>query len=295
MSIKMSQSAIVLYVDNSDNMKTEFSWIYKSWCIHNIDYDLVVFHHPKLNLDDFPGIKKVPLDFDNFRMAKGYPFLKSHYFCFDEFSKPLRSYKYLLKTECDTFLTSPMKGFNPGDVLHVGAGDYSSVNTIQHIKQCMDEFGIDALHPLHMTNIGASLLGKTHIVLTFVANQAICTELLLKNKFNKDKGDWKSRWFKGTASMYGGEMAFNSMFAYQHAIFGLLDFRCWSCPIPSSVLHIHAWHMNPKEGWSKHAFHRGEYKDKVVNHDMIPKIASDYCHFIATYPLERAKSHRTFN
>ena len=287
------EKAIALYVDKDPKFKQEFSWLYKTWVYHKLDkeYDLVVFHHPETDLSEFNGIVGIPFNFDGYRFADRYPFLKSHYFCLDETCrKHLRKYTYLLKTECDTFLTSKLKGFDPEHYVFVGVGDYCKQNTAKQIERVRKEMGLkymseDEILPMH--NVGASFFAKTSTILLLVGNQAIITEGLLDGEFKDTEGSWEERWFKGTASMYAGEISLNMNFIYQGVIQGMLDGRCWNTPIPSHVLHIHAWHVSKGEGWSKRKFHEGLYKDRGVDHTQPPpRIASDYCHYFATMPME---------
>ncbi len=289
---KRREKAIALYVDKDPKFKQEFSWLYKTWVYHKLDeeYDLVVFHHPEADLSEFKGIVNIPFNFDGYGVADSYPFLKSHYFCLDETCRThLRKYTYLLKTECDTFLTSKLKGFDPERYVFVGAGGYCGQNTAKQIERVRKEMGIKYAYedsmPMH--NVGASFFAQTSTILLLVGNQAIITKRLLNGEFKDTEGSWKERWFKETASMYAGEITLNMYLSHQDVIQGMLDGRCWNTPIPSHVLHIHAWHVSKGKGWSKQDFQAGLYKDRSVDHTQPPpRIASDYCHYFATMPME---------
>lgn len=85
--------------------------------------------------------------------------MNSHYFCLDEWSETLKKYDYLLKTDCDVFLTHNLKGYEPSKLL-VGEGGYYDTddeNKINFIKKISNDFN---LKYRHMSNVGASFLVK---------------------------------------------------------------------------------------------------------------------------------------
>jgi len=282
----MIEKAIAVYVDADDRIISEFSWLWKTWKYHklNEEYDLVVYHHPDAEerLSVFKGIIKIEMP--SIRMADDYIFLKSHYFCMDEWSNPLTKYKYLMKTDCDVFLTERLKGYSPKKLL-VGQGSYydpSDTLKYNFIKGIADEFDFKYRG---MTNIGDSFFGKTKHVLSSVICQALLTEHLLNTKFKKNQICPESGFNKGIASMIAGEVTINSIFSAQTVLLYALDYMCWeSDEICSDTLHIHAWHTGKK--FSKHAFLKGEYNDWVVDEKDMYKDAASYCQFFATLPIE---------
>ena len=44
----MIEKAIAVYLDNSDKIEEEFSWLYKTWLLYSLDkeFDLVVYYSP---------------------------------------------------------------------------------------------------------------------------------------------------------------------------------------------------------------------------------------------------------
>ena len=94
--------------------------------------------------------------------------------------------------------------------------------------------------------------------------------------------------------MYAGEIALNMTTTSQSVISGMLDGYCYPVAIQPHVLHIHAWHVLPSQGWSKHLFHGGEYKDRETDYTQPPpRIASDYCHYFASMPLDSCRPKHT--
>jgi hypothetical protein len=218
------------------------------------------------------------------RMSTEYGFLNSHYFCLDEWSEPLKEYDFLLKTDCDVFLTHNLIGYTPSK-LHVGQGNYynsENIKKIDFIKKICDNFNFKYKH---MSNIGASFFGRTDYVLYIVKNQALITEHILKNYFIESDIDDESGFHKGISSMIAGEVIVNAGFSQQHVSLYTIDSKCWeSTLIGSDVLHIHAWHTTQK--WSKHQFFNGDYNDWVVDEKDMNKSASDYCQFFANLNIE---------
>jgi hypothetical protein len=281
----MIKKAIAVFVDKNDKMIIEFSWLWKSWKYHNLneEYDLVVYHHPEIEedlkiFDNIICIKMNPI-----RMGIEYKFLNSHYFCLDEWSEPLKKYDYILKTDCDVFLTYNLKNYTPSKI-HVGQGGYydnSDENKINFIKKVSNGFN---LKYQHMSNVGASFFGKTNIVLNLVKNQAFVTEHILKKFFNKNDVDLESGFEKGISSMIAGEVIINGYLSHQHINLYTIDSKCWeTTKIGSDILHIHAWHTNQK--WSKHDYFDGKYKDWVVDEKDKYENAANYCQFISNLNL----------
>ena len=280
----MNTKAIAVYVDNSERMVTEFSWLWKTWKYHNLDseFDLVVYHHPDVleKLRVFSDIQKISMS--PIRMSEKYKFLNSHYFCIDEWSEPLKKYDYLLKTDCDVFLTYNLKGYTPSKLL-VGEGQYyqsEDQKKIDFIKKVSQDFN---LNYKHMSNIGASFFGKTEIVLGIVMNQITATEHILLNYFSESDDDKQSGFNVGIASMIAGEIVINGLTSQQHVNLYSLDSKCWEQEIGTDTLHIHAWHTDKK--WSKHSYFNGEYKDWVVSEEDKYKSAAHYCQFIANLDI----------
>lgn len=278
----MINKAIVVYLDNDDKMVIEFSWLWKTWKYHNLDdeFDLVVYYNPivESKLNQFTDIKKIPMG--PIRIGDKYKFLNSHYFCLDEWSDPLKKYEYIMKTDCDVFLTHNLKGYIPSKLLVGLGGYYDSTDElkIDFIKKvCKD----NNINYQHLSNIGATFFGKTETVLNIVKNQAILTENILITYFKNNPTCAYSGFNIGISSMIAGEVIVNGLSNRQSIILYALDSKCWkTTKMGSDVLHIHAWHSFDK--WSKHEFFDGLYSDWVVNYENRYESAADYCHWVAT-------------
>jgi hypothetical protein len=277
----MNNKAIAVYVDDNKKMLIEFSWLWKTWKYNQLDkdFDLIVYHNPSLTneLDEFTDIIKIPMPV--MRMGNKYKFLNSHYFCLDEWSEPLRKYEYLMKTDCDVFLTHNLKGYTPSKVLVGLGGYYDSTDELKVnvIKKLCKENGFDYQN---LSNTGATFYGKTKTILSIVKNQAVLTENILIDYFKSDYCPY-SGFHRGISSMIAGEVVVNGLLSRQTAILYALDSKCWkTTEIGSDVLHIHAWHSYDE--WSKHDFFEGKYNDWVVDYEDRYKSAAHYCHWVAT-------------
>jgi len=284
------EKAIVVYLDNSDKMEAELGWLYKTWMLYSLDeeYDLIVYHHPDAGnrLFRFPGVIGIPMP--PVRMAKEYGFLNSHYFCTSEWSQPLRKYKYLMKTDCDVFLTERMRGFTPHKFL-VGQGGFynpSLQSNRDFVKSVALELG---LNYNGMPLIGSSFYGRMEDVLCIVSKQAAITEIILNDILKDDKHP--SGFKRGISSMLAGELSVNHIFSHQHVNLYILDSKCWKHQkIGGDTLHIHAWHTN--ERWSKHQFFAGEYSNWKVPVGSAFLNAANYCQWISTTPIPEILNYR---
>jgi len=284
------EKAIAVYLDDSDKMEMEFGWLYKTWLLYSLDeeYDLVVYHHPnaKDRLRKFSSL--VTIEMPPVRMATKYGFLNSHYFCIPGWSSKLKEYKYIMKTDCDVFLTERMKGFTPHKFLVGQGGFYNSA--IQENRDFVKSIALELeLNYNGMPLIGSSFYGKTEEVLSVVSKQAAITEIIL-NDILKDNNH-PSGFKRGISSMLAGELSVNHIFSHQHVNLYILDSKCWKHQkIGSDTLHIHAWHTD--EQWSKHQFLAGNYKDWVVSVEDAFLNAANYCQWIATTPVTEILHYR---
>jgi len=281
----MITKAIVVYVDNVEKIITEFSWLWKSWQLYSLneEYDLVVYYHPDAEekLSEFVDIIKISMK--PIRLSFMYPFLNSHYFCLDEWSEPLKQYDYIMKTDCDVFLTKNLKGYIPSKI-HVGMGGYyqhDEIKKIEYLQYLSKELN---LNYKFLTLIGASFFGKTLDVLTIVKNQAFLTEKILQ-KYSKEEKFIESGFHPAISSMIAGELIVNHLYSNQQLILYNLDGLCWETNfIGTNVLHIHAWHTFEK--WSKFHFFNDKYKDWNVEFKDAFSNCANYCQFIATLSFE---------
>lgn len=282
----MNKKAIAVYLDNSDKMEIEFSWLHKTWLLWSLEeeYDLVVFYNPDAieRVKKFQGIKAIEMPY--MRLSGAYKFLNSHYFCLDDkYNQHLKSYEYLMKTDCDVFLTERMRGFVPSKFI-IGQGGYyegHEETKNDYIKNLSKKLN---LNYNGLKQIGATFFGKTRSVINVTANQSIVTESIITT-FSRDEEFKNSGFQLGIASMIAGEIVVNHIFSNQHVCLHVLDSKCWqTTKIGSDILHIHAWHTDQK--WSKHSFFKNEYTDWIINSENAFLNAGNYCQFIATISYE---------
>lgn len=281
-----NKKAIAVYLDNSDKMEIEFSWLHKTWLLWSLEdeYDLVVYYNPdaKQRVEKFEGVRAIEMPY--IRLGSKYKFLNSHYFCYnEEYSKYLKDYEYLMKTDCDVFLTERMRGYIPSKFLVGQAGYYESTDLekMDYVRSLSKKIGL-IWRGMHL--IGASFFGKTEEVIGITLNQAGITERILT--VESQEQEFKDSGFhNGISSMIAGELVINHCFSNQHVILHAIDSKCWKgTKIGSDILHIHAWHTDQK--WSKHSFFKGDYNDWEVKLENAFLSAADYCQFIATVSYE---------
>ena len=290
-----NRKAIVVYVDDTPRCLEEYTWLYKSWRFHNIDedFDIVVFCNPSAEskIEKHKNIIIKPLEpvngkggaFNDYGFANSFAMFNDQETCDWMSSK----YDYILKSDCDVFLTENIKGFTPSKVM-IGEGGYMTSrdhadDIIKRLKHHSDRL---KLQYNNLNHIGASIFGPTSHVLTVVRWHFKITEYMLKVGWANGEPDVWPGWFKGVASMYAIHIVINNFYTQQGVSLYGLDSKCWINDINSDTYHIHAWHTT--QYWSKNAHFKGEY-DKYVT-ETIPTKANEYCHWIATNTLEEMLS-----
>jgi len=285
----MNKKAIVVYIDNNDTIVEEFSWLYKTWMLYKLynEYDIVVYHNPDVvdKIPNHPNIEKVssvPMDIKN-PMWKNYKFVNSFsmFNDVDECNRMVDKYDYILKTDCDVFLTENMLGQEPETIM-IGRGGYMTRESDVVIENLRRIQGKLKLNYNHHNHIGASIFGKTKHIVKIVKYHFLITEYLLKNEWlDGNNGEWPG-WYKGVASMYAIHLVVNHFLHSQDIRLNALDDLCWNNKITKDVLHIHAWHGD--YDFSKHKWRNGEYEK--VNYTEIPKIAKDFCLCVASSTID---------
>lgn len=285
----MNKKAIVVYLDNNPKCVEEFSWLYKTWILWEIysEFDLVVYHNPEVS-EKIPQHKNIikremlPLnETDDF--WRSYPFVNSFAMFINKVEKEWisKTYQYILKTDCDVFLTKHILGKEP-DKIMIGRGGYlrseNSDEILDNLKRIQQNLN---LKNANLNHVGSSLFGKTSIITILVNSQFLITKYLLASEWKESIGEWPS-WCRGVASMYGIHLSVNNHLNNQNVYPYSLDDLCWNNRICSNVIHIHAWHGN--DDFSKHKWFRGEYKKPTFSE--IPIISKDYCLLVASHSVE---------
>jgi len=294
-SDKINSKAIVVYVDDTPRCLEEFSWLYKTWKMWNLDdeFDLVAYCNPD-------AVKKMPDDRKSLVIRemiplhkvhkewRGYPFVNS----FGMFSslaefKFIQKYTHIMRTDCDVFLTQHLSGHAPNRVM-LGTGGYidnarNGHVTVENLNRLAKKMGLKSNYIFH---IGASLFGPMKNILAATVRHFDFTREILASEWKEGPGSWNDGWFSGVSSMYAIHLAVNSLFGKQSVTTCALDELCWeTVKITKSVIHIHAWHSN--DYFSKHAWFDGKY-DKLMS-DTVPENAAQYCHWVASSDLDHLR------
>lgn len=281
---------ILVYVDNRKETIEEFHWLYKSMIFSNLfsRADIIAVCHPEA-ISSLPKDEKIivipgaPYADNNSEWA-GYGYINSiANLCEQPVLEICKKYKFILKTDCDTFVTPALAGFSPTG-LCFGFGAYAYNEQVRKkLSECSLRWGFphSGLH-----NVGASVLGPTELVCNFLLAQMDYCQKLLNEEFRDFQGEWPG-WCKNVLTMYAGELALRRTYPQQCSI-GFLDhFPHAGRAFGSDVLHIHAWHTD--QYWSKSDFRAGKYAHIVL--DQIDKdTLGGYCHWLAASDVNEVKA-----
>ena len=252
----MKKRAIVSYVEDKSFLIIEAHNLYKS-CLESKlkDNTDLIFCAPKNMWDKLPKDESFVIYLDtnsiseNCELKKdkycellwqGYHFVNS-ISCLVKNKEYLSKYKYILKTDCDVFITENFKEFFP-DIFHVGTGGYNNDDDIKkRLKHIAKKLGYRHQGKF---NIGATWYGNGELIIK-------CSEITLKilknilgNNFKNDEGKWPGC-FRGVASMYASEIAVNHV-VDNFIISNKFDGRSESISLwkDDNVYHIHCWHTD---------------------------------------------------
>lgn len=287
--IMKNKKAIVVYVDNSPRIIEEFSWLYKSWYINNLynEYDILVYStketFERLSLS-FNLIKHREMKpyYETDKFWENYKFVNS----FSMFNNKeevdfiTNEYDFVLKTDCDVFLTKNLLGLEP-EKIHIGFGGYMVYNSPEVVENLLKVKTDLNLNYSDLNHIGASIYGKSNIVCNIVNLHLKLTEIILKKYFRNNQGNWPG-WYIGVSSMYGIHLAVNHYVKSRNIKLNSLDELCDDSLITNNTYHIHAWHYDGY--FSKHRWFEGKYNKLII--DKYPIKMNEYCHWIASNELE---------
>lgn len=282
----MNKKAIIVYIDDNEKNIEEFSWLYKTWVYWQIynEYDLLTFINPLVEnkIPIHKNLIKIHLEPLNKpgSLWYYYPFVNSFAMFRDEkiVEQIREKYDYILKTDCDVFLTKHILGIEPERTL-IGRGGY--MNDTEHAEEIVSKL-IKLSKKLnlkynHINHVGASIFSKTDTVITLVKTQFLLTDFILKTEFKESIGKWPG-WYAGVASMYAIHLSVNHYLNAGEVEGSVLDSPCIGHKIDNRTFHIHAWHT-PKF-FSKHQWFEGKYEQLIC--DEPPKIANEYCLWVAS-------------
>lgn len=316
--------AIVVYLDDTEKCKDEFSWLWKSWLMWGINkkWDLIVFVNPtcedeikeKYMVDGLVIIPQVPMQSLN-SFWKDYKFVNSFGMFRDNVLEKFSDYTHLLKTDCDVFLSPGFKYHSPETYIQIGHG--------QHVHHSLDNKLIDdiqnklnsvrdlfKLKDRRLRNVGASFMSDTNRVISVTRAHFTITEHLLKHGWKEgDMGNWPG-WYKGVASMYAIELAVNHYCAPLNIQQNRIDMYCGPAQIQLSDLKYHAWQQNQQDFDKMQWFIEKEIKKlkngperdglikkylreskfcSDIQFTKFPKTAGKYCLMIANHDIEHLK------
>ncbi|WP_114811209.1 DUF7164 domain-containing protein [Paraburkholderia kururiensis] len=277
---------ILVYVDNNSNNIEEFQWLYKS-ILHTGLFSratIIAVCHPEaitaLPKDEHIVIVPSEPFADKNREWQGYKFINSvANLCEQSALDACAPFKYILKTDCDTFVTPALVTFRPTG-LCFGFGGYAYEESVRRkLSECSARWGFPhaGLH-----NVGASLLGPSGMVANFLMAQMDFCNKLLREEFSHFHGEWPG-WCKNVLTMYAGELSLRRTYPQQCSI-GLLDhFPYASRSLGSDILHIHAWHTD--QYWSKSQYRAGQYNHMKLD-DIDMNTLGGYCHWLAAADID---------
>jgi hypothetical protein len=195
--------------------------------------------------------------------------------CLVEHKSVLEKYNYILKTDCDVFITENFKNFFP-NILYTGTGGY--VNNDEVKSKLKDIAKKKGYRHQEKFNVGATWYGKSAIILKCSELTMVILKNILGNNFKDGVGKWPG-WYRGVSSMYASELAVNHLvdnFIISKLFDGHSDYKTsWKT---DGVYHIHCWHVS--DIYSKHAFMNNKY-DNIDPNSLNDEKTDEYCLKIA--------------
>lgn len=272
--------AIACYIDNDEGIQRDFQWLLKSWRYSGswLVSDILAFYHPDVPawmLPEEQGVSYIPVTAhaDKYKDWTQYRFINSIGYMGEPEAGILATYRYILRTDCDCFLTPFFKDLRPR-LTTFGAGQFADdPAAASRLVDVAKRWGIFPV----FNNIGSTVMGLSGPVMTYSLIQLEYCKRLRDEEFQEGPGQWPG-WYIGVMSMYAGQLAAQAYFGQSMTIGGL-DCHCLSHDkIGPQDYHIHAWHTF--EHFSKFNWRAGKY----MTHDMasldVTKVA-DYCLWIA--------------
>ena len=280
--------AVVLYIPNVEIYIKELKNVYQNFENLNLweNTDLIIFH-PKnfiLSKESKNKMNKmIMIEYDDINednewdspiaandcigkckpgkklRPNKYSFINSFKFLIDKnIQKLLKTYKYILKTDSDIFLSPKFKNTFPDNKVMVGIGQYCNKDiTKDMLKKISKKLNYNHYN---IFNIGATWYGNSEDIIDLGKLSYEITMYIYKNEFLHYHPGWDD-WFIGVSSMYGSEIAANHLFGKNKLEkTELLDNYSHSSEDINSVLHVHCWQNNIF--YSKLQNRNGEYKDR---------------------------------
>jgi len=281
--------AVLVYVDNHSTMLEEFDWLYKS-----LIYSGVISRSGIIAVCN-PDIANALPDDDRITIIPSVPYAQRHsewngYKFINSVANLIeqpvldacKRFEFVLKTDCDTFVTPALRDFRPSG-LCAGVGGYAYQDDVRvKLSEVSARWGYPHSG---MHNVGASVLGSAQCVTNFLIAQMQACNRLWREEFSEYEGVWPG-WCKQVVTMYAGELALRSTYP-QRCSLGLLDaFPTSDRKLSSDVLHVHAWQTDSY--WSKHIYRAGGYAH--IERDSIDRATlGGYCHWLAEASIDEIR------
>ncbi|GAB3401762.1 hypothetical protein GCM10027361_02060 [Erwinia aphidicola] len=286
---------IVTYIDNTENMLQEFTWLYKSW-IHSGSWrtsDLIIVHHPAIGgqLPQEPGIRLIahePLSQTD-PLFHDYHFINSIACLSGPHIDPIiKQYQWLLRTDADVFLTPYFANFTPAWPVH-GCGGYHLTEDFR--QKMLDFCRRQGVNHTQRFGCGHSIILPAELMIAFLQRQVYWCYKLAED-FGSDSANWGAwpGWYRGVLTMYAAEIAANEGWDkyLREGRERILDMNSSSHnPIDALTLHIHSSHYDIH--FSKHQYRAGSYA-AIDPHSLDIRCIDDYCLWICMTPIDTIKA-----
>jgi len=285
----VKKNCIVTYIPDNDKYIDELKTLIKNIEIEKIyeNSDLIIFTR-KTSLDRINSIInnsfcKVYESIDIIDDPSWYGTIYGDYYkfvnslLFFKYKHVFTNYKYIFKTDTDVFLTPKFNELNiENNVIYVGTGKYSNDNIINQLTKISVALKIPYSG---ITNVGATWYGNSELIIKLCEKSYIYTKYIFKDFENnlKSTGSWP-KWWQGTSSMYGSELAINELCNLNKVKVEFVEFDhpSSSSNLISSVYHIHCYHDDVF--FCK--FRKEEYNKIKLSTIHNKNIIKDYCLYI---------------
>lgn len=271
----MNNKAILTHINSGKDL-IEFSFLWKSWLMWNLNehWDMVIIS--ELDLNDY--------EHDNLTVYQN----------FEDNIESLSEYEFLFKTECGSFLTSNIKDFQPWkDKLYLGIGTQYMMSTDDKlirlrflIRKVAERLNLPYRDISH---IGNSIIGSSKLIINILRVQKSIASYINEHGWKEGEDGILGGWHRGYVNEYALDLAVNSTVKPLSIHQGSIDVWCGFNKITSLDLHITCNERNGKNTvFNKEKFHSAELPK--LKYNRIPVTAAEYCFLVATEDLEYLKS-----
>ena len=164
----------------------------------------------------------------------------------------LHSYKYVLRTDYDVFLSPALFFWRPIYSIMTGKGGYSADFNTKRLKLISQKLN---MKHVGVHNVGSTWFGQTEVLIKLSKKTLEMTANIFLNEFNPKlpglekinftksiEGEWPT-WWRPVSSLYGAELSLNHLvenFSVSHK--GEMDTPSCSEKLIWETPHIHCWH-----------------------------------------------------